>query len=129
MNFIDLIFINFIVTITILGGLVNFIEPYLPTIITQTFRYGKHAHKGTPNRLAQMCEIPKSYFRHFYVFALFWSVSVWSVVARTYLSGNPVSQVIIWFLDILCGSEREVTSRKKMLFFCILINYKIMYSF
>lgn len=109
-NIIDFIFINFIVTITILGALINFIEPYLPALITQTFRYGKHSYKGEPNKLAQMFEIPKSYFKHFYTFALIWSTGIMYLVSHVYLLGNTVPTSVFWFLELMCGTNREVKS-------------------
>lgn len=110
-NLVDLLFINLICIITVLGALVNFIEPYLPTIITQTFRYGKHAYKGAPNWLAQMGEIPKSYFKHFYVFALIWSAIFMYLVTHVYIGGYQCPQLVIAFLDFMCGgSKREVHS-------------------
>lgn len=110
MNFIDLIFINFIVVIVILGALINFIEPYLPIFITQTFRYGKHAYKGAPNKIAQLSEIPKSYFKHFYVFALVWSILITYLVTWTYLGGYAIPDFVITILDVICGPNRKVKS-------------------
>lgn len=107
-NWIDLIFISFIVLITILGTLINFIEPYLPILITQTFRYGKHSHKGAPNRLVQMAEIPKSSFRHFYVFALGWSAAWMYLVVHVYVGGYKAPDGVIWVLDTLCGGSGRV---------------------
>lgn len=110
-NIVDFIFINFICTITILGALINFIEPYLPILITQTFRYGKHSYKGAPNKLAAMCEIPKSYFKHFYVFALVWSTACMYLVTYVCVGGYPTPQWVIWFLNLMCGgNNREVRS-------------------
>lgn len=110
MNFIDLIFINFIIVIVILGALINFIEPYLPIYITQTFRYGKHSYKGVPNKLAQLSEIPKSYFKHFYVFALIWSILITYFVTWTYLGGYTIPEFVVTGLDVICGTNREVKS-------------------
>lgn len=107
-NWVDLIFINFIVVITILGTLINFIEPYLPALITQTFRYGKHSHKGAPSRLVQLAEIPKSAFRHFYVFALLWSAAWMYVVVHVYVGGYDAPVGVIWLLDTLCGGSGRV---------------------
>lgn len=109
-NWVDLIFINFICTITILGALINFIEPYLPVLITQTFRYGKHSHKGPPSRLVQLAEIPKAWFRHFYVFALVWSSVCMYLAVYVYVGGYRAPNAVLWFLDLMCGSEREVRS-------------------
>lgn len=111
MNFVDFVFIQFIVVITVLGALINLTEPYLPIIVLQTFRYGKYSYKGAPNRLVQLCEIPKSYFKHFYAAALLWSILVMYIVINTYVYGFKVSDSIIWSLDVICGSGRQVRSR------------------
>lgn len=115
MNFIDFIFINFIIVIVILGALINFIEPYLPVFITQTFRYGKHSYKGAPNKIAQLSEIPKSYFKHFYVFALIWSILITYLVTWTYIGGYALPDFVINSLDVICGRSREVKSTFKNL--------------
>lgn len=111
MNFIDLIFINFIVVIVLLGALINFIEPYLPVFITQTFRYGKHSYKGVPNKIAQLTEIPKSYFKHFYVFALIWSISIMYLVTWVYLGGYAIPDFVLTGLELLCGKSLVVKSK------------------
>lgn len=110
-NWIDLIFINFICVITILGTLLNFIEPWLPAIIRQTFRYGKHSYKGAPSRLAQLAELPKSYFRHFYVFALVWSAGWMYLVLHVYVGRWQAPESVLWLLDTLCGSQRQARSK------------------
>lgn len=102
----------------------NFIEPYLPVFITQTFRYGKHAYKGVPNKIAQLTEIPKSYFKHFYVFALVWSIFITYLVTWAYLGGYETPEFIINSLDIICGRNRQVKSEfhhpdPRLLFFIV----------
>lgn len=110
MNFVDFLFIQFIVVIAILGTLINLTEPYLPIIVLQTFRYGKHSYKGAPNRLVELCEIPKSYFRHFYAAALIWSILSMYIVINTYVYGFKVSDTLVWSLDLICGNGRQVRS-------------------
>lgn len=129
MNFIDLIFINFIIVIVILGALINFIEPYLPVFITQTFRYGKHSYKGAPNKIAQLSEIPKSYFKHFYVFALVWSILITYLVTWTYIGGYALPDFIITCLDVICGRNREVKSTFNKLKSFSLHRYILIFTF
>lgn len=116
MNFIDFVFIQFIIVITILGALINLTEPYLPIIILQTFRYGKHSYKGAPSNLVQLFEIPKSYFKHFYVAALIWSFLSMYIVINAYVYELKVSNTLIWILDFICGNSREVKSKQKLTF-------------
>lgn len=111
-NWIDLIFVQFICTITVLGVLINFIEPYLPVFVVQTFRYGKHSYSGsTASRLVQAVEIPKAWFRHFYVFALVWSAACAALAAYVYVSGAAAPELVLVWLDRLCGSQRVVRSK------------------
>ncbi|XP_041785634.1 polyprenol reductase-like [Anopheles merus] len=74
------LFVNLIVTIVVLGGLLATIENHLPTAIRQTFRYDKHALKGSSDRLEPLLEILKVWFIHFYVFAALWSVAGFAVM-------------------------------------------------
>lgn len=113
MNFIDFVFIQFIIVITILGALINMSEPYLPIIILQTFRYGKHSYKGASNRLVELCEIPKSYFKHFYAAALIWSLLSMYTVINAYVYEQKVSNSLIMLLDLIGGNGREVKSKKQ----------------
>uniref|UniRef100_T1GBQ6 Polyprenal reductase n=1 Tax=Megaselia scalaris TaxID=36166 RepID=T1GBQ6_MEGSC len=87
-NLVDFMFINFSMMIVFAGALMNFLEPHLPQFITQSFRYGKHESKGEKNPLVCLLEVPKSWFKHFYVFALGWSalalyLTVKGIIFRT----------------------------------------------
>lgn len=95
-----------------MGTLINFVEPYLPVLLTQTFRFGKHSYKGAPSRLVQLVEIPKAWFRHFYVSALFVSTACMYIVVHVYVGGYQTPDSLLWLLDVLCGSDREVSCTK-----------------
>ena len=98
--------------VVILGSLINLVENYLPAVIKQTFRYGKHANKGKSEKLVELIEIPKSWFSHFYVFALFWSWgSLLSAVSVYFYQYQPHSYLIA-FLDLSCGDNRSAESIK-----------------
>lgn len=110
LNIIDLIFIYFTATIIILAIGINMSEDNLPTALLQTFRYGKHAYRGSPSRLVTTFEIPKSYFKHFYVFAIVWAICIFYLCLSVYAFGTTVPEWIIDALDLLCGSNRVATS-------------------
>lgn len=110
LNYIDLVFICFTATIVILAVCINVSGDNLPTLLVQSFRYGKHAYTGTPSRLVQSVEIPKSYFKHFYVFAIVWAISIFYLTFSVYFLGAVVPIWIIDILDFLCGSDRIATS-------------------
>lgn len=109
-NFVDLVFIQFTLTIVILAILINVSEAYLPAIILQTFRYGKHAYNGIPSQLVSRCEIPKSYFKHFYVFAIVWSLIVFGLSSIVYVGQWTIGSWLIRGLEALCGDNRVVSS-------------------
>lgn len=111
MNWIDLIFIYFILTIVVFAICINVSECNISPVLLQTFRYGKHAYKGKPSRLVQAVEVPKSYFKHFYVFAIVWAILIFGLVFNTYILGTTVPVFILDALDLLCGKERVVTSK------------------
>uniref|UniRef100_A0A182Q3C7 Polyprenal reductase n=1 Tax=Anopheles farauti TaxID=69004 RepID=A0A182Q3C7_9DIPT len=107
-NLINFLFVNLIVTVVVLGGLLATIEKHLPVAIRQTFRYGKHALKGTPDRLVSLLEVPKAWFKHFYVFAAVWAVAGFTVMMQTYVTGQPAPDYVIAFLDTMATNRRTV---------------------
>uniref|UniRef100_U5EHQ2 Polyprenal reductase n=1 Tax=Corethrella appendiculata TaxID=1370023 RepID=U5EHQ2_9DIPT len=110
-NLVNFLFINLIVCIVILGSLVTFLEKYIPVFITQTFRYGKHAHKGRLDKFVSLLEVPKSWFAHFYLFSAVWSILGFYLTIRVCLYGYQCPAFVLKFLDICCTSFRyEKTS-------------------
>jgi len=109
-NLIDMIFINFVLVMVVFSTLINLSESKLPTIILQTFRYGKHAYNGIPSTFVSQCEIPKAYFKHFYAFAIVWSSLVFGLATSVYAFGMPAPKWIVSALDLLCGTNRSVSA-------------------
>lgn len=109
-NLINFLFVQLVVVIVVLGCLIATIERYLPTAVCQTFRYGKHAHKGPQDRLVSLLEVPKSWFKHFYVFAAVWSTAGFYLMLNAYFAGNVTPSYVIDFLDILGTTKRTVRS-------------------
>ncbi|KFB51710.1 hypothetical protein ZHAS_00019799 [Anopheles sinensis] len=107
-NLINFLLVNLIITVVVLGGLLATIEKHLPTAIRQTFRYGKHALKGTPDRLVSLLEVPKAWFKHFYVFAAAWSLAGFACMAQAYVTGKPAPDFVIDFLDMMATNKRGV---------------------
>lgn len=113
MNLINILFLQLTFVIVVLGTLMTLIEKYLPTAIKQTFRYGKHANKEKSDKLVEKIEIPKSWFSHFYVFAIFWSWGSFLLAISVYIFGNQPHRYLINYLDLSCGSDRNAESEKK----------------
>lgn len=130
MDLIKLLFLQLTFCIVVLGSLVSLVEPYLPgeikelsnlqsindflipDIIKQSFRYGKHAHKGKSEKLVEKTEMPKSWFKHFYVFAFIWSWLFLYLAVDVYFSGSKPSKFLIGYLNLSCGSDRQSESMK-----------------
>lgn len=107
-NLVDFIFISFTITMVIFSVLINSIEPYLPVSIRQSIRYGKFAYKGKDqDKLVSLLEVPKSWFKHFYVFAAVYSTLGMLLTLLVYLRGSVVFGFVISFLDFVYGFERS----------------------
>ncbi|XP_043265538.1 polyprenol reductase [Colletes gigas] len=105
-NFIRIGFILSATLVGILGLLINYLEPYLPLSISRSFRYGKFAvNKYQP--IVQKIEVPKRYFKHFYMFAGPASSYILYMVIYKYLWHGDISKSIIWILDICLGTFRQ----------------------
>ncbi|KAJ3643956.1 hypothetical protein Zmor_011169 [Zophobas morio] len=93
----------------LLGTLINIFEPYLPVIIIKTFRYGKFASEGK-SALVTNVELPKSYFKHFYLTSAFIysPIAIYEIV-RVFILHGEVSDWHKAILNISCGSERVAT--------------------
>ncbi|XP_055376260.1 polyprenol reductase [Condylostylus longicornis] len=104
-HLVNFIFLNFTVVVLLVGVIVNLKESYLPQFVSQAFRYGKHKHKGKTNTIINLMEIPKSCFKHFYAFALFWSLWGLYLVLKTIILSTPVPDGIVQFLDLVAGGS------------------------
>lgn len=94
----------------IFGFLVNFFEFYLPLFIVKIIRYGKFASNGPKSKL--VLELPKSYFRHFYVLGGCICYPIFFYEATSvYVFGKEVSNWAITLLDLTCGSNREASGK------------------
>lgn len=106
-NLIQLVFIIFIITIVLLGSLMTLLESHLPNSIRQSFRYGKHSHKGETDKLVNLLEVPKAWFSHFYIFALVWSLLALYLISSVILSQQEAPEFVLRFLDLMCGGSRH----------------------
>lgn len=106
-NLIQLVFIIFIITIVLLGSLMTLLESHLPNSIRQSFRYGKHSHKGETDKLVNLLEVPKAWFSHFYIFALVWSLLALYLISSVILSQQEAPDFVLRFLDLMCGGSKH----------------------
>ncbi|XP_030556806.1 polyprenol reductase [Drosophila novamexicana] len=106
-NLIQVIFIVFIVTIVLLGSLMTLVESHLPNCVRQSFRYGKHSHKGETDALISHLEVPKAWFSHFYIFAFGWSLLALYFISSSILTQTAAPEYVLRFLDFMCGGRTQ----------------------
>lgn len=112
MDLIKLLFLQLTMTIVFLGSLMNSVEKYLPTIVRKIFRYGKHSYQSENNydKLVDRIEIPKSWFKHFYIFAVLWSWIGLILASSVYFLNYHPHKFLLKYLDFSSGSDREIES-------------------
>ncbi|XP_046674289.1 polyprenol reductase-like [Homalodisca vitripennis] len=94
--------------IVVIGGFINNFEKCLPTFIAQTFRYGKFAYKGEPSSLRFIIlEVPKRWFKHFYIFSSIWSTYALMLMTYVYIFGGDMPHYVNVCLDFLGTSHRR----------------------
>lgn len=109
-NHVQLIFAFMTSAIIAFGSLINYFEKYLPIFIRQTFRYGKFAYNGKSSFIKPV-QVPKAWFKHFYVFAFGLTVFILGVVVRTYIFHIPPPYWLVEYLNTACGDYRRSTSK------------------
>lgn len=90
------------------GLMVNFCESRLPAPIVQAVRYGKFSYVGKKTFVSHL-DVPKRWFKHFYVVATLYSIFILYMVINTYLWMRPVDDAILAGLDLLGSSYRSST--------------------
>lgn len=106
-NILDFIFLNLAFFVTVTGSLINTCEKYLPAFVIKTYRYGSFAYTGSGASYLEVLEIPKSYYRHFYVFSSIFSISALLYMYAIYFLNFNVGDNVLWSLKILLQSEES----------------------
>lgn len=114
----------FLAASVLVGGLmVNFCESRLPAAIVQAFRFGKFSYVGKKTFVSHL-EVPKRWFKHFYVIATLYSIFMLYLIVNTYVLSKPVCSVVLTLLDLVGSSYRSTkvnatTVCLAMALFCI----------
>lgn len=110
LNIIKVLFSLMTLFILVCGISINLVEKYLPPFIVCAFRYGKFAYKGKYKSFIKPIEVPKSWFKHFYVVS-----SLLSLTALWFVFGSYVlnSQVPLWLRDMVdfIGNHSQSTGK------------------
>ncbi|XP_070503401.1 polyprenal reductase [Chironomus tepperi] len=110
MDLIKLLFLQLTLVIVLLGSLMNSVEKYLPTYVRKIFRYGKHSYQSenSYDKIVDKIEVPKSWFKHFYIFAVIWSWMGLILAISVYFQNYQPPLLFYKYLDFSCGSNREI---------------------
>lgn len=87
LNILEFIFLSLAAAATFTGVLISKYENHLPAFVIKGYKYGSFAYQGSEANYLQVIEIPKAYYRHFYLFS-----SVLSVVTLGYM-------FMVYYLD------------------------------
>lgn len=74
-NIIEFVFLSLATAVTFTGVIISKYESYVPAFIIKGFKYGSFAYQGSGGNFLEAIEIPKSYYRHFYLFSSIHSVA------------------------------------------------------
>lgn len=113
MNFVMVLFSLLTTSIILSGSLLNYFEKKLPTFFIKIIRYGKFAHRGKTSGLADklIIEVPKYWFRHFYVLGVLVYAFVFYQATTVFIFNSDLPNWLNNFLDLLCGSNRKAHSK------------------
>lgn len=100
-NVIDFIFLNLAFAVTFTGVIINNYEKYVPAFIIKGYRYGSFAYQGSEANFLQVIEIPKAYYRHFYLFSTLFSAAMLAYMFMVYFFGFNVSYPVYFALKVL----------------------------
>lgn len=118
-NILQLLFVLMTIFIVLVGNLVNFLEEYLPAFVVQSFRYGKFSYVGKSS--FKLIEVPKSWFRHFYIFSSLYSFFALYLAVDVYLYNGKPSREVLAYLDFFGGSNRSTSGACYLIHFSSII--------
>lgn len=109
-NYVKIMFSLFASNMFLMSSLINTVEPYLPGTFKRLFRYGKFAYQESSLPLV---EVPKAWFKHFYVLSAITSVTSLILAINVYVFNlNPPN----WIQSVLnetVGSTRSASGNCK----------------
>lgn len=105
-NIIDLIFLNLAFFATFTGVLINNYEKYLPSFIIKGYKYGSFAYQGSDAKYLSAIEIPKSYYRHFYLFSTVFSTTTLVYMVCVYFLGYEMNHYVPIVLRFFLEEEQ-----------------------
>lgn len=87
-----------------MSSLINICENHLPDHMRSAFRYGKFAYNGKKSQVPTI-EVPKSWFKHFYVYS-----SILTVFTLSFMILRlDIPELFHQFMDLVAGTDRQTT--------------------
>ncbi|CAG9791747.1 unnamed protein product [Diatraea saccharalis] len=110
LNILDIIFVGLASAVTFTGVLINNFEKHVPAFILKGFKYGSFAYKGTEANFLQVIEIPKSWYRHFYLFASCFGSATLIYMIMVYHSEYSVNVYVSLVLRLFLEEDEPAVS-------------------
>ncbi|KAH0956158.1 hypothetical protein HN011_002103 [Eciton burchellii] len=88
--------------------LINCWESYMPIWLRRLYRYGKFSTKDYHSIIAKL-EVPKEWFKHFYIFAGPASTATLLLILYKYLFNGTLPKILFTVLDTLLGTSRQAS--------------------
>lgn len=101
LNILEFIFLSLAVAVTFTGVLVSKYENHLPAFVIKGFKYGSFAYQGSGGNFLEIIEIPKAYYRHFYLFSSVLSVLTLGYMFMVYYLGIGVHRYVQFALKLI----------------------------
>lgn len=121
-NVVWTVLIFFTVYMSIFSFMINVLEPITPKIISDAFGYGKTTNSNL-NGLVRLIQVPKSWFLHFYIFAVIFMAFLLSMVLKVVVWGQTLPAYMSTFMDFFTTESRMTgTTPEGILLAMILMN-------
>ncbi|XP_012522876.1 polyprenol reductase [Monomorium pharaonis] len=105
-NIIRYIFMFNLMVSLLLVLSIGLFESHLPALIKRSILYGKFGLK-TPHLIATKFEVPKRWFRHYYILSAPLMTITLCLILRIYLYNVDVPQIVFTVLNTLLGASRK----------------------
>nr|XP_022899819.1 polyprenol reductase [Onthophagus taurus] len=115
-NWVQLVMCLMTVIMVFMSGILNNFEKYLPKSVSSSFRYGKFAGEKSA-----ILEVPKAWFKHFYVFSSIASVAAFVLFVKVYCYDYETPDFILDGLDFALGAKRQISANPSRSFLAMFL--------
>lgn len=120
LNILEFIFLSLALVVTFTGVLISKYENHLPVFVIKGYKYGSFAYQGSGGNFLQLIELPKAYYRHFYLFSSTLSVITLGYMFMVYSLDYDVNRYAQFTLKLLL-EQYEPSGKIYINFFNIFI--------